>query len=233
MNLLLMSSSRSADTGFLEANADALASTLQGVKRALFIPYAIVGEDRAERVAFVKDRVAEFGITMEDIDEADDAGRAVADAEAVLVSGGNTFHLLASLYANEIVESLRTRVRQGLPYVGWSAGSNVAGRTIRTTNDMPIVYPPSFRALDLVPFQLNPHYTDAMPEGLRGETREQRIREFLAAHPREIVVGLPEGAALRVEGGRMRLAGRHDAWLFRAGEQRIRLAAGRDLSHLL
>lgn len=233
MNLLLMSSSRSADTGFLEANADALASTLQGVKRALFIPYAIVGEDRAERVAFVKDRVADFGITMEDIDEADDAGRAVADAEAVLVSGGNTFHLLASLYANEIVESLRTRVRQGLPYVGWSAGSNVAGRTIRTTNDMPIVYPPSFRALDLVPFQLNPHYTDAMPEGLRGETREQRIREFLAAHPREIVVGLPEGAALRVEGGRMRLAGRHDAWLFRAGEQRIRLAAGRDLSHLL
>lgn len=233
MNLLLMSSSRSAASGFLEANADELAALLKGLKRALFIPYAIVGDDRGERVAFVKERVAGFGIALDDIDDADDPVKAVESAEAVLVSGGNTFHLLASMYRNGIVEPLRARVRQGLPYAGWSAGSNVAGRTIRTTNDMPIVYPPSFRALDLVPLQLNPHFTDAMPEGLRGETREQRIREFLAAHPRELVVGLPEGVALRVEGGRMRLAGELDAWLFRAGEPRLRLAAGRDLSHLL
>ncbi|HLU60938.1 MAG TPA: dipeptidase PepE [Gammaproteobacteria bacterium] len=231
MNLLLMSSSRSADSGFLEANADELAALR--IRRALFIPYAIVGEDRAERVSFVSERVAELGIKLDDIDEAADPVKAIETADAVLVSGGNTFHLLATMYRNGIVDPLRARVRQGMPYVGWSAGSNVAGRSIRTTNDMPIVYPPTFRALDLVPFQINPHFTDAMPEGLRGETREQRIREFLAAHPQELVLGLPEGTALRVEGDRMRLAGRHDAWLFRAGEPRLRLAAGRDLSHLL
>lgn len=231
MNLLLMSSSRSADSGFLEANADELAALR--IRRALFIPYAIVGEDRAERVSFVSERVAELGIKLDDIDEAADPVKAIETADAVLVSGGNTFHLLATMYWNGIVDPLRARVRQGMPYVGWSAGSNVAGRSIRTTNDMPIVYPPTFRALDLVPFQINPHFTDAMPEGLRGETREQRIREFLAAHPQELVLGLPEGTALRVEGDRMRLAGRHDAWLFRAGEPRLRLAAGRDLSHLL
>lgn|SRR5690606_24010077 len=231
MNLLLMSSSRSAESGFLEANADELAALR--IRRALFIPYAIVGEDRAERVSFVSERVAELGIKLDDIDEAADPVKAIETADAVLVSGGNTFHLLATMYRNGIVDPLRARVRQGMPYVGWSAGSNVAGRSIRTTNDMPIVYPPTFRALDLVPFQINPHFTDAMPEGLRGETREQRIREFLAAHPQELVLGLPEGTALRVEGDRMRLAGRHDAWLFRAGEPRLRLAAGRDLSHLL
>lgn len=231
MNLLLMSSSRSADSGFLEANADELAALR--IRRALFIPYAIVGEDRAERVSFVSERVAELGIKLDDIDEAADPVKAIETADAVLISGGNTFHLLATMYRNGIVDPLRARVRQGMPYVGWSAGSNVAGRSIRTTNDMPIVYPPTFRALDLVPFQINPHFTDAMPEGLRGETREQRIREFLAAHPQELVLGLPEGTALRVEGDRMRLAGRHDAWLFRAGEPRLRLAAGRDLSHLL
>lgn len=231
MNLLLMSSSRSADSGFLEANADELAALR--IRRALFIPYAIVGEDRAERVSFVSERVAELGIKLDDIDEAADPVKAIETADAVLISGGNTFHLLATMYWNGIVDPLRARVRQGMPYVGWSAGSNVAGRSIRTTNDMPIVYPPTFRALDLVPFQINPHFTDAMPEGLRGETREQRIREFLAAHPQELVLGLPEGTALRVEGDRMRLAGRHDAWLFRAGEPRLRLAAGRDLSHLL
>src|SRR5690606_11970763 len=168
-----------------------------------------------------------------DIDSAADPVRAVEQAEAVLVSGGNTFCLLNDLYANDLVRPLRERVQAGAPYIGWSAGSNVAGRSIRTTNDMPIVHPPGFRALELVPFQINPHYTDAMPEGLRGETREQRIEEFLAAHPQELVLGLPEGTALRVEGDRMRLAGRHDAWLFRAGEPRLRLAAGRDLSHLL
>lgn len=233
MKLLLMSSSRTADSGFLEANAAEITTALQGCRRALFIPYAIVGEARPARVAMVEARFAELGVAIDDIDAAADPVRAVAQAEAVLVSGGNTFCLLKSLYDNGLLDVLRERVRNGAPYLGWSAGSNVAGKTVRTTNDMPIVYPPSFRALDLLPFQINPHYTDAMPEGLRGETREQRIEEFLAVNPHEIVVGLPEGDALAFHGGRLQLRGVHDAWLFRAGRPRQRLEAGRDLSHLL
>lgn len=233
MDLLLMSSSRSADSGFLEANADELAAILKGVRRAAFIPYAVVGEMRQTGLGFVDERFAELGIGIDRVDRAPDPVQMIRDAEAVLVSGGNTFSLLKSLYDNELLGALRQRVHEGVPYIGWSAGSNVAGKSIRTTNDMPIAYPPSFRALELVPFQLNPHFTDAMPEGLRGETREQRIDEFLAVNPHETVVALPEGVALRVGDGAMRLAGEHDAWLFRAGKPRQRLMAGRDLSHLL
>lgn len=233
MNLLLMSSSRSADTGFLEANADDIRATLRGVRRALFIPYAIIGEERQTRIPMVAARFAELGCELDNIDMAPDPASAVVNAEAVLVSGGNTFFLLKTLYEQNLVDVLRERVRDGMPYLGWSAGSNVAGRSVRTTNDMPIVYPPSFRALDLVPFQINPHYTDAMPVGLQGETRAQRIEEFLQANPAERVVGLPEGDALRILAGRMSLVGRHDAWLFEAGKPRLRLVAGRDLSHLL
>lgn len=233
MNLLLMSSSRTADTGFLEANADAVAEALAGVRRALFIPYAVVGEMRRSGLDFVAERFAGLGIAIDNIDTAADPVEAVHKAEAVLVSGGNTFCLLDALYRNNLVEPLRERVRSGMPYVGWSAGSNVAGKTIRTTNDMPIVYPPTFDALGLLPFQVNPHYTDAMPPRLRGETREQRIDEFLAVNPHETVVGLPEGVALRGRGSQLFLWGEHDAWLFRAGMTRQRLVAGRDLSHLL
>lgn len=233
MNVLLMSSSRSATTDFLEANEQDLLDLLQGIRRALFIPYAIVGDVRQKGLAFIDERFRALGVAIDNIDHAADPVAAVNKAEAILVSGGNTFQLLKTLYDNELVQPLRKRIAAGVPYAGWSAGSNVACRSIRTTNDMPIVYPPSFRALDLVPLQINPHYTDAMPEGLRGETRSQRIEEFLAANPNEIVIGLPEGDALRVQDGRMQLVGEHDAWLFRAGEKRLRLEAGRDLSHLL
>lgn len=232
MNLLLMSSSRTADSGFLEANAEQIVETLSG-RHALFIPYAVVGETRRSGLDFVSARFKELGVVIDNIDVAKDPVDAVRNAQAVLVSGGNTFCLLKSLYDNGLIDVLRDRVQNGMPYIGWSAGSNVAGKSIRTTNDMPITYPPSFRALDLLPFQINPHFTDEMPEGLRGETREQRIEEFLIVNPQETVIGLPEGDALRVIGGKMRLVGPHNAWLFRAGKPRQRLSAGRDLSHLL
>lgn len=232
-NMLLLSSSRSATTGFLEACADELVDTLQGVKRALFVSYAVVGDNVRERLQVVDDRFREFGITLQHITEQTDPVAAIQKAEALLVSGGNTFRLLDRLYRNDLMQVVRDRVRAGMPYVGWSAGSNVAGASIRTTNDMPIVQPPSLRSLGLLSLQLNPHFTDAMPSGLRGETREDRLREFLAVHPDQLVIGLPEGDALRIRRGSMRLCGSHDAWLFRANEKRIRLEAGRDLSHLL
>lgn len=231
--MLLLSSSRSADTGFLEACEDELRDTLKDIKRVLFIPYAIIGEENRGRIGMVEERCRALGVKMDNIEEFGDHAAAVEQAEAVLVSGGNTFCLLDAMYRNNVIEPLRKRVREGMPYIGWSAGSNVAGKSIRTTNDMPIVYPPSFDALGLVSFHLNPHFTDAMPPGHRGETRRDRLGEFLSVNPHEKVVAIREGSALRIRGNHMRLAGKHDGLLFTSDASPVVLAAGRDLSHLL
>ncbi len=138
-------------------------------------------------------------------------------AEAIVVGGGNTFQLLATLHAKGLVEAIRDRGRAGVPYVGWSAGSNVACPTMKTTNDMPIVEPKSLRATGLVRFQINPHYLDVHPQGHGGETREERILEFIAANPRLFVVGLREGSILRVEDGRISLLGEKSARIFLHG----------------
>jgi dipeptidase E len=143
------------------------------------------------------------------------------NAEAIAVGGGNTFHLLKGMYEADILDAIRDRVRQGMPYMGWSAGSNVACPTIRTTNDMPIVEPPSFNALGLVPFQINPHYTDDHLEGHQGETREERLAEFIRANPGVYVVGLREGSMLRVEGDQLSLLGNKPAKVFLSGKEVI------------
>ena len=231
--MLLLSSSRSADTGFLEACEVELRETLRGVKRVLFIPYAIIGEENRSRIDMVAERCKALGVAMDNIEDVDDHAAAVEQAEAVLVSGGNTFCLLDAMYRNNVIEPLRKRAIGGMPYIGWSAGSNVAGKSIRTTNDMPITYPPSFVALGLVPFQINPHFTDAMPPGHRGETRRDRLEEFLVVNPHDKVVAIREGSGLRISGDRMWLAGEHDGLLFTADAEPLKLAAGRDLSHLL
>jgi dipeptidase E len=151
---------------------------------------------------------AEAGYGLASVHESPSPTRAVRDAEAIVVGGGNTFHLLRALYAAGLVEAIRDRVLEGgTPYVGWSAGSVIAAPTMRTTNDMPIVEPPTLDALGLVPFQVNAHYTDAHPPGFRGETRAERLAEFVAANPGVPVVGLPEGTMLRVEGDDVRLLG--------------------------
>ena len=139
-------------------------------------------------------------------------------ADAIAVGGGNTFHLLRALYRVSAVELIRERVLSGMPYVGWSAGSNVACPTIRTTNDMPIVEPPTLKALGLLPFQINPHYTDAHLEGHMGETRDERLSEFTHANPGVRVLGLREGTMLRVEGDEITLLGGKPARLFVKGE---------------
>ena len=232
-NLLLLSSSRSASTGFLEACEREMRDILGSIKRAVFIGYAVVGEESRARLGMVDARLAEFGVRLDHVMDAADPVKMIDSAEAVLVSGGNTYCLLNGLYENALLDPLRRKISEGMPYIGWSAGSNVAGATICTTNDMPIIQPPSFRAIGAVPFQLNPHFTDAMPPGHRGETREDRLREYLALNRDGRVVGIAEGGALRVAGDAMHLCGEHDGWLFRYGEPRIRLAPGKDLSYLL
>jgi dipeptidase E len=199
----------------------------------LFVPFAAVVRTYEEYAARVRLRFGALGYGVESIHEASDALAAVENAEAIAVGGGNTFHLLRGLYEAGVVEAIRARVERGAPYVGWSAGSNVACPTIRTTNDMPIVEPPSFRALGLVPFQINPHYTDEHLPNHKGETRDERLAEFVHANPGVRVVGLREGTMLRVEGEDVRLVGGRPARLFLKGEGPRDLAPEESFSFLL
>lgn len=199
MNLLLLSNSTNVGSGYL---AHALPTVLEflGGARLTFVPYALADHD--SYTATVSAALAPHGIEVRGLHRFADPVAAVAEAEAVFVGGGNTFRLLQSLQQRGLIEVLGARVREGLRYLGASAGTNLAGLTIRTTNDMPIVQPDGFAALGLVPFQINPHYLDADPTSRHGgETREQRLTEFLEAND-VAVLGLREGTWLRVtEGG--------------------------------
>src|ERR1700749_1246780 len=189
------------------------------VKRVLFVPFATVVHSEDEYLARVRKNFGPLGYEAESLHQADDARQAVERADAIAVGGGNTFHLLRGLYRAGVFELIRERVRNGTPYVGWSAGSNVACPTIRTTNDMPIVEPPTLDALGLVPFQINPHYTDFHPPGHMGETRDERLKEFAHANPGVRVIGIREGTMLRVEGDEITLVGDKPAKFFVKGEE--------------
>jgi dipeptidase E len=188
-------------------------------KRVLFIPFAGVRGTYDDYAAKVRERFEEIGYQLDSVHEAESAVRAVEEAEALAVGGGNTFHLLRGLYEANLLEVIRARVSGAMPYVGWSAGSNVACPTIKTTNDMPVVEPPSFDALSLVPFQINPHYTDERVANHSGETREERLLEFIEANPDMTVVGLREGSALKIEGSEIQLLGDKSALIFRKGHE--------------
>jgi len=226
--LLLLSSSRVAGAGYLDAYEAHLRAFLgPRLRRVLFVPFAGVTVELDAYTAQVVERLGRMGVPCAGIHREPDPAAALAEADAVVVGGGNTFRLLAEVQRTGLLAALRARVRAGLPYVGWSAGANLACPTLRTTNDMPVVEPPQgFGALDLVPFQINPHYHDALPPGHQGETREQRLAEFLKVAPGVVVAGLREGSALRVEGARATLLGPHPLRLFRAGQAPVELEPG-------
>jgi dipeptidase E len=192
---------------------------------ALLVPYAGVRIPWDAYHRRVADALAPAGIRVRSIHHADDPRRAVAECAAVIVGGGNTWQLLDLLQRHDLVRAIRARVEAGAPYVGWSAGSNVACPTIRTTNDMPIVAPRSLDALGLVPFQINPHYTEARLRRHGGETRVDRLREFGAANPAMPVVALREGSWLEVEDGVAVLRGPKRALVY-LGESRRSVAPG-------
>jgi len=231
MRLLLLSNSTMHGRGVLDHAEAAIRAALAGVARILFVPHALDDRDGyAERIG---GRFAALGVAVDALHREPDALAAVARAQAVYVGGGNTFRLLEQLYALHLIEPLRARVRAGMPYLAASAGSNVATRSIQTTNDMPIVEPPSFEALALVPFNINPHYVDADPGSTHmGETREQRLREFHELNDAP-VLGLREGAWLDVDGTRCTLGGERSARLFRKGREPEEFAPGADLGFLL
>lgn len=203
------------------------------VRRVLLVPFAAVVNSEDDYLARVQKNFGPLGYETESIHNASDARAAVESADAIAVGGGNTFHLLRGLYRSGVVELIRERVRAGTPYVGWSAGSNVACPTIRTTNDMPIVEPPTLDALNLVPFQINPHYTDFQQPGHMGETRDERLTEFTHANPGVRVIGIREGTMLRVEGEEITLVGDKPARYFFKGEEPRDIAPEESFSFLL
>jgi dipeptidase E len=226
MDLLLLSSSRVAGRGYLDAYEEELTAFLGRKSRAAFLPYAGVTVGWDEYSALVAERLGRLGCTVEGLHRSADPAVAVAAAEVVIVGGGNSFALLKELHSLGLIAAIRARLAAGGRYLGWSAGANVACPTIRTTNDMPIVEPPTLAALGLVPFQINPHYTDAVAPGHMGETRDQRLAEFLVANPTVPVLGLREGSGLRVQDGRTVLTGPHALKLFRHGAAAAEIAPG-------
>ena len=184
----------------------------------------------ADYAHHVREAMAAFGVKLLSVHETDDARAAIQDAEAIAVGGGNTFHLLANVQREQLMEVIRHKAFGGTPYLGWSAGSVIACPTMQTTNDMPITQPQSFKSLGLVGFQINAHFTDAHPPGFQGETRRQRLAEFVAANPGVSVVGLPEGTWLRVRGKSVMLRGPHAAPRFRLNAEDITLERDVDLA---
>lgn len=229
--LLLISTSTTFGTGYLDHCAAAIQEHVRPLSRVLFIPYA--GHDLDAYETKAAERFAQMQLELRSIHHESEKRRAVERADAVFIGGGNTFRLLTRLYEHGLLEAIRDRVRSGMPYIGASAGSNVACVTIQTTNDMPIVQPPSFRALDLVPFNINPHYLDPDPNSRHmGETRETRIREFHEMNER-VVVGLREGSWLKIEGDRAGLEGSQPARIFRRGADPEEVQPGGDVSFLM
>ncbi len=229
--LLLISNSTLHGSGFLDHAEPEIREFLGNVKRVLFVPFAL--HDRDGYAAKTSSRLAEMGYDCDSLHAAADKRQAVTDAEAIFIGGGNTFRLLKTLYDFDLVSLIRQRAETGMLYIGSSAGSNVAGPTIRTTNDMPIVEPPSFDALGLVNFQINPHYLDPDPASTHmGETREERIIQFLEENDTP-VVGLREGAMVRVEGDSITLKGSTGARVFLRGREPIEIKPGADLNEVL
>lgn len=235
--LLLLSNSRDADGRVLVYARAALEEALAGVGRAVFIPFAAVSFSMDVYAERVHEIFMPLGVEVDAVHHAADPAQAVRDASAIIVGGGNTFQLLRQLAVSGLLGVIRERVHAGVPYIGWSAGSVVACPTIATTNDMPIAEPPRLGALGLVPFQINAHYTDFHPPGHQGETRAERIAEFLVLHPRVPVVGLREGSALHVSADVVELTGRPEggagARVFIAGREPVDFPPGADLSFLL
>jgi dipeptidase E len=217
--------------------AEQMRSFFGDVERLLFVPYALHDHDRY--VTMMVEKGLHGGYVLDGLHRHPDPRRAVREARAIFVGGGNSFRLLHELYRLDLLDAIRDRVRGGLPYLGISAGSNVACPTIKTTNDMPIVQPPSLDALGLVPFQINPHYftgqvhvkTDDGYHEHYGETRDDRLREFHEMNDTP-AVGLWEGGLLRVERGRVLLVGA-PARVFRKGQEPVDLAPGSLLEEML
>lgn len=232
-SIIIASTSTVHGSGILEYLLEELKLHFKMVDEILFIPYArpsgISHDAYTEKVAKAFNKI---GKTVKGIHEFADAKTAVKDAKGIFTGGGNTFVLVNQLYKNDVLAAIKDAVNNGTPYLGTSAGSNICGLTINTTNDMPIVYPPSFKTLGFVPFNINPHYLDPNPNSTHmGETRETRIKEF-HAYNTPPVIGLREGSWIDVKGNTLTLKGDLNARVFKYGEKPYEITPNTDLSKL-
>ena len=229
--LLLISNSTLHGGGYLDHAETEIRDFLGSLSRVVFVPYALA--NHVSYTGQARTKFVAMGYALDSLHEASDKLQAIKDAEAIFIGGGNTFRLLKALYDFELLEPIRNRVAEGLSYVGSSAGSNVAAPTIKTTNDMPIVEPPSFNALNLVGFQINPHYLDPDPNSRHmGETREERLLQFLEENETP-VIGLREGAMIRIEEGSAVLKGSSGARIFRRNQSPLEVLPGTRLDELM
>jgi len=229
--ILLISNSTVHGRRYLDHVEDEIKAFLGPAKTVLFFPFALF--DRDDYAAKAKARFAAMGYPLESAHTAGDPQEAIDRADAIFIGGGNTFRLLKALQDLELLERIRRKVKSGAPYIGSSAGSNVAGPTIKTTKDMPIVQPRSFDSLGLVPFQISPHYLDPDPNSTHmGETQEERILQFLEENETP-VVGIREGAWLLIENGAVTLKGKTGARIFRRGQAPVEVTPGTEISKLV
>lgn len=233
MEILLISNSTNAGEEYLAHCIDSISDFLDTHRKAIFIPFAAVTFSYDEYERKVKEKFATIGQKIDSIHKFEDYKKAILEAEAIVVGGGNTFALMKKMIDNDLLDAIKAKVLQGTPYIGWSAGSNVACPTVRTTNDMPIVEPDTFNSIGLVKFQINPHYLDANPQGHAGETREQRIEEFLEMNRHIYVVGLREGTMLQIKDQNIKLIGKRKARIFKYGESPLELGTSDDFAFLL
>lgn len=213
-NALLISASSYQDTGYLRHCKNWVKDFLgeSGKEEILFIPYAGVRRTNDEYEQKVIDRLKNKNIKS--IHYYEDKISAIKNASSIAVGGGNTFMLLYTLYKLNLVEPIKEAVANGTKYFGWSAGANIAGKTMMTTNDMPIIMPKSFEGLNIFPYQINPHFISGKLAGHNGESREERLEEFLIANPKETIYALPEGTALLIEGSEAEVIGHSEILKF-------------------
>jgi len=234
MRLLLISNSTNAGEEYLDYPKNNIKEFLGNEKiTALFIPFAGVTFSYDDYEAKVKSRFNEIGHDIVSIHHFDDKIEAIKKADAIVIGGGNTWELTRKLHELDLLFVIKDKVKKGMPFIGWSAGSNVACPTIKTTNDMPIVDPLGLDVLNLVPFQINPHYLDKNPDGHGGETREDRIMEFIELNQNMYVAGLREGTMFLYEDGKLSLIGARPCRIFHYGKETIELNSGNDFSFLL
>jgi len=232
-NLIIASTSTLHGSGYLEYILEDLTTFFKNTDTILFIPYARPGGiSHNEYTQKVTEAFSKINKTVKGIHEFENPVDAIKNAKAIFVGGGNTFVLTYQLYINNLIEVLRTTIKNGTPYLGTSAGSNICGLTIKTTNDMPIVYPPSFNALAVLPFNINPHYLDPDTNSNHmGETRETRIKEFHGFNTPP-VIGLREGSWLQVNGNSITLKGQLSARIFEHNKAPYEVETGTELNHL-
>lgn len=235
--ILAFSSSRAGNDAFLESALPEIRNFLgDGSFNIAFIPFASVKNDHVDYGSMVQDTLG--GRFVIHTLFAANAKKFIEIADVILVGGGNTFKLLHDVYQLKLLDVLRDKVNNGFPYIGWSAGSNILCPTIGTINDMPIIEPQSFKALDLLPFQINPHYTNVKPEGHHGETRDQRLEEFAQVNPGVPVIGLAEGTALKLDNQVLTYIGTQPAIMLCQDKNQLQAARtlilpGDDLSFLI